>query len=119
MANTLICKQCKKNEVRCVGLCANCYAQYIKGEIRKRTSVTITVLQKGWSRYGGVNNGYQILDERKEWNCQACGIEQPSQISASLFPFEESEVLRICPPCENLVIKKQIAAFTELLKLVR
>ena len=81
--------------------------------------ISITRLQKGWTRHGGVNNGYHITEDRKEWNCQACGNEQPASITAYLFPFLESEILRICPPCQFLVNAENISTFTVLRKLVR
>lgn len=81
--------------------------------------ISITRLQKGWTRYGGANNGYHIREERKDWNCQACGEDQPPQLSAYLFPFLESEVLRICSMCQNLVTSKEISVFDELVTLVR
>lgn len=81
--------------------------------------ISITRLQKGWTHHGGVNKGYQITQDRKEWNCQACGLEQPAEITAYLFPFENADVLRICPLCQNIVTTNQIASFLDLVELVR
>lgn len=80
--------------------------------------ISITRLQKGWTRHGGVNNGYQMT-YRREWNCQACGLEQPSEITAYLFPFENADVLRICPSCQHLVVSNDINSFFDLIKIVR
>lgn len=81
--------------------------------------ISITRLQKGWSRQGGVNHGYQITQDKEDWNCQACGLEQPAQITAYLFPFEGSDVLRICPLCQNIVLTLNINQFSDLISLVR
>lgn len=81
--------------------------------------ISITRLQKGWIRMGGAINGYDMKADKREWNCQACGLEQPSQITAYLFPFMESEVLRLCPPCQNVAVEGHIDSFFELVDLVR
>lgn len=119
MADTVVCKNCGKPEVRCIGLCRNCYSKHTARKIKERHDITVTVIQKGWTRYGGVNGGYQLTEDRKEWNCQACGDQQPFGITAYLFPFEGSDVLRICPECQNQVIKNAIERFDKLLDLVR
>jgi len=119
MANTVMCKECKVNKVRCIGLCNNCYARYIYNKNKQRTEISITVIQKGWSAYGGSNNGYNITSDRKEWNCQSCGLEQPAQITAYLFPFEGVEIVRVCPECQNLVIEENIHEFARLIELAR
>lgn len=114
-----MCKECKKNKVRCVGLCNNCYARYIYNKNKRITDISITVIQKGWTSYGGVNGGYTITQDKQEWNCQACGLPQPPQITAYLFPFEGIEIVRVCPACQNIVVEKNINDFLRLIELVR
>lgn len=81
--------------------------------------ISITKLQKGWVKLEGANRGYNTPQENKEWNCQACGLVQPPQITAYLFPFDNSEILRVCPLCQNTVVENQIKDFIHLVELVR
>lgn len=128
MANTLrICKECGFKPIRCKGLCKTCYSRFINRKIHraKRTNadikneISITGLQKGWTQLAGSKRGYEVRNESHPWNCQACGSEQPAQLTPYLFPFMEMELLRICSPCQNLVHTLKIKEYKTLRKLVR
>jgi hypothetical protein len=82
------------------------------------TTLTITQFQKGWTRWGG-GHDYQKRDEDEQWACQACGENQPSQISPQLFPLYEGELVRICGLCQNTVNKFKIKDFYTLISKTR
>lgn len=107
----------RERKIRYRGLCYRCYVKDLS--LRPAEEKLINSLQKGWTRYGGVTNGYIVREEDRMWNCQACGLEQPSQISPSLFTLFENELLRICPPCQNTVVIQNISDFSDLIKIVR
>lgn len=87
--------------------------------LKGKQAISITRLQKGWTRHGGANKAYHIKEEKEEWICQACGVKQPSQLVAYLFPFLESEIVRICSICQNIVNSLKIDDFHDLRKIVR
>lgn len=81
------------------------------------TIISIKRIKQSWTRYGGADKG--LLSRTPEWVCQACAEQQPPSIDAYLFPIGLREVVRICPPCQNIVNEQNIVSLHKLIKLVR
>lgn len=51
-----------------------------------------------WSKWGKVNGSYQET-VGEVWFCQSCSQAQPKELSPYLFPFDNTEHLRVCASC--------------------
>lgn len=81
--------------------------------------ISITKVQKGWTRYGGARNGYSVRNINESWYCQGCGYEQPASLSPYIFPFDEGDVLRVCLRCHHKVLVDNINNFERLIQNIR
>lgn len=73
----------------------------------------------GWTKYGEGNKGLYQGEVPEEWNCQACGEPQPSELSPYKFEFVSREYIRICAKCYAKVHADHITSFTVLVRIVR
>lgn len=83
----------------------------------KTINFTITKLTKSWTKYEGARSN--LTHSSEDWNCQACGSEMPGEMPAYRFPFDDSNMLRICPMCQHKALMEKVISFSKLVKLVR
>lgn len=79
----------------------------------------ITRKAYGWSKYGGKKLGLVQESKTEEWNCQACGEKQGSELPSYMFECLEGEFIRICTLCQSRKITNGITQMSQLLDLVR
>jgi hypothetical protein len=73
----------------------------------------------GWSKWGGANYGLVQKQKTEEWNCQACGEKEGSEMPSYMFEIIPSEFIRICSNCQALKNIHSLKTMHELLRLVR
>lgn len=74
----------------------------------------------GWSKYGGARQGL-VKEELDVWFCQACAREQLKDQAQYMVRFtsERAEYARVCSPCKNVILDKNLITFRQLIRRVR
>jgi hypothetical protein len=94
--------------------------QLLESELDKEILRHINKEKFGWSKWEK-SSGESDKVERVAWCCQACGEEQPLELSPYRFAFDSSkaEHVRICSKCIRIAHNEQVVTFYQLIAIVR